>query len=345
MARTRSISGALAALLVAALAGAGGSCSSFGSVSLGEFLAENARLVCGAGVACGGTLDEAACELRSEANGDRGPQTIADLASGKMIFDGGAAARCLDYRRRHLDDCDSGSLRADPAHAACNEVFVGALGAGEACFDSSECQSGSCAGNSFCTCDASTVFCRCCVGACVPPAALGEDCTNNACEKGLRCAYDPGAATGRCAPRFEAGEVCTGGGLFDCGDSLVCVSRGKGEPSVCGVPPAEGERCVPREAFSCARSDDWCDPEEGICKRRIPLDAPCGPVEASCVRYAVCNGGTCSLPPTEGEPCVPLSGPIGTLVVSLRCAPGLSCVSEVCVVNDAPPQFGPAVCK
>ena len=337
MARTNPIPGALAALFLAALAGA--SCSTFGQVSLDEFVAENARLFCKSLVACGDTLDEAACERGFASSVEGSAQSIADVASGKVIFDGSAAAECLDYRRRHEGDCDTGSLRADPARNACNEVFVGALGVGEACFTSDECQTGSCS-QPFRVCNPSTGECPCTVGTCKALAGLGEDCRLNSCERGLACSFGFSEATNwRCEPRVEAGEVCTA--LFACVDSVVCVRATPNGGAVCGVPPAEGERCTPGDPFECARRDDWCDPEAGICKRRLPLGAPCVARggSGSCVHYASCNDGKCSLPPREGEP----SPKMPEFLFS--CGGGLSCVDDVCVKNGISVDLEPPVCK
>ena len=56
----------------------------------------------------------------------------AARGSGQMVFEGGAAAECLDFLRRHRGDCDSSSRRDDPAENACERVFAGVVPAGGA---------------------------------------------------------------------------------------------------------------------------------------------------------------------------------------------------------------------
>ena len=337
MTRTNPIPAALAALFLAALAGVGASCSTFGSVSVDEFLVGNAELLCGSFVACQTTPDEQTCEASLGRTSRLNAERLADLEAGTVVFDGRAAAECLDYLRRHEKDCDRSSRRADPGIAVCERVFVGVVPVGGACFRSGECADGSCR-NFSCDCAPSQVDC-CCVGTCARAARLGETC-GETCEAGLACVQVPGEKARRCEPLREPGEPCDG--IFSrCVLSVVCTRSEPGGTGVCAAAPAEGEDCVSSPLAGCARDDDWCDSASGICARRLPLGAACVPSggDGPCGFAAVCTEGTCSLPPAEGDVCLHEPG------LLFQCGGGLICEVDVCVVN---PAFSPgafSVCR
>lgn len=339
MARTNPIPRALAVMFLAAVGSAGASCSTLGSVSLHDFLVEDAKLFCSSLVACGDILDGAACQAALGPGDESSAQQLADLDAGKVEFDALAAAECLDFRRRHEKDCDSSSRRADPGNAACERVFVGVVPVGGACFRGTECSEGSCH-VSQCECGPSNKDCACCPGTCERAARFGEPCDSARCADGLVCASEPGASTRQCEPPREAGEPCDDN--FRCVRSVVCVRSEQGGMGVCAAAPAEGESCPKDGSTRCARDDDWCDPVDSTCKRRLPLDAPCVPstsAEGPCRSNTVCNGGKCSLPPAEGEPCFDGPG------LFTHCRGGLSCMNGVCEVYSDPTPFVFPVCK
>jgi hypothetical protein len=338
MPRPNAIRRSLAATILAALAAAGASCSTADEVTVQSFLVQNAALLCRSFGECGAVVDEPACEASLGPEGGSDGQRSADLAAGRVVFDRLAAADCLDFRRRHRGDCDGASRRADPGGAACERVFVGVVAAGGACFRDGECDEGFCRPGQ-CACDPGQGECGCCAGTCVPAVGLGEPCGDAACTVGLRCSFEPGATTPRCAALREPGEPCDG--PFTCVDSVVCVQSTRGEAGLCGAPPGEGEPCHRDGNPSCSRSDDWCDPTTLVCTRRLPLGAPCvmGTIDGPCGLFAVCNEGTCAGPPGEGEPCFTAPEAL------FKCGGGLICKDAICVINPDIRPFTFAVCK
>jgi hypothetical protein len=98
----------------------------------------------------------------------------------------------------------------------------------------------------------------------------------------------------------EPGSTCSG----TAGTQGTCVALGD-----------EGESCDSSLLLGCLRLDNFCDPAEGICKKRLDVGATCTEradcttfLCDECAFYAYCSGGACKMRPSVGEACTDASG-------------------------------------
>lgn len=298
----------------------------------------------------------------------------SSIDAGRIVYDGGAAAACLDLVGSACGD--GGLLLASSAE--CQRVFTGTVPLDGACSLDLEC-----AGDAHCdletmcpgTCKAAPTLGEACSmtnpcsdrypgadlqcmatvgnptehcvavtattvgagGSCGDVDAVGDEQVQAACEPGLYCKMALGASTGTCALPIPLGQTCVP-------TSDVCV-----ENSVCKLSGAAGFRC---EAFTVATTTNvTCDEANGqFCDPLSRLE---------------CAGGTCELvgsgaanqPCRQGFPtdcneglycdtngvdpiCLPL------IADGLACDPTVSeaCVTGYCddVTNPAMPVCGVA---
>jgi hypothetical protein len=153
-------------------------------------------------------------------------------------------------------------------------------------------------------------------GTCSAPGGVGIICLfDDECQDGLFC--DP--ATGKCAPRAQAGGDCATAACpfgFDCGFTAPLGDGGADAgPALCLPLSGAGGSCVfdsnggqCLEAETC-REDGKCSPIPGL------GDLCDG---GSCLAGS-CQAGTCSLVTSGGA-----------------CGQGIDCVSSICVRGAAP---------
>lgn len=206
---------------------------------------------------------------------------------------------------------------------------VGALAAGAACGDSSQCKS------SFCH-KATGMMC----GACAEAPTSGASCSADSdcpvgavCSKAATCA-SPGAAGASCDPVNRP-----------CLATLACKS------GTCAAPGAAGASCTKTTKGSI--STDTCDVLAGLyCNASgtcaaIDLAAagrPCLLVNgglAACSGNGTCNlpsklmtSGTCLAAAAPGATCTAKGSGLSYGVSSADCAPPATCENGVCTVSD-----------
>jgi hypothetical protein len=320
------------------LAGCGGGGSSSGSVSLQDLPARAADVFCGAEAKCGEFPDKASCALSVTSNLG---QLQADVATGKVTYDGAQARACLDSLSAAaaagnqlfvsswsigVDGCRFSGARERPP-AACALAFVGNVAEGGVCFVGLECASQNCA----------LVHCStaaCCAGTCAPAespigsVAVGGACTSiDQCVPDAFCGDVPGGTGAVCSALQPAGAACPT--EVECEAGTVCYggSTTNGQLS-CVKPPGEGEPCTD---FTCDLRTDFCDPTTLKCTPRVAPGAACTPIgDEGCVHYARCDETTskCVARGKVGDPC--------DANASFPCLFNLECTNGACAVPAAP---------
>jgi hypothetical protein len=324
--------------------------SSSGNLTLSQF--ENAYLttLCQALEQCepSATYVQDACattygSLLATAFADVG----ADIAAGRVAYSGTAAAACLAAA--------SGAgcalfTSGSPSPAPCNQVFVGEVAAGAACYDENECDAG------YCTVQDSNA----CPGVCTAYAAVGASCGGDGgpeCSANSTCAYDGGS--GSCVALPGAGADCSG--TDRCQTGLVCVGG-----ATCRAPGGAGAPCDSANGTEECQSGFYCnlfDGGSGSCAAQLGSGSACsasvagvpGAFGGECAQGLVCAGysesftasgettvaGTCVAASDVGGPCVLSLADAGVTVyyssAVTGCLDGLACVLGSCVV---PPTSG-----
>jgi hypothetical protein len=305
------------------LASAGCSGGGGGSISLEGLANEYEYTMCQILTECGGYPDIQTCLATNFYEIDANiPQLQAGADAGRLVYDGDKARQCIDAIAGAISNCDILGAFEEEDAAVCDEVFTGTVEIGGDCYIGEEC-----AGDA--DCDLPCGSNECCVGTCVEvepepePVGIGEDCSDAPCVDGAYCEYDSGTLTRTCVAEANEGEACTGYGSGSCADGLYCT--GGIEGGVCVRPAAEGETCDPSlgfGVFSCARVDNWCDPEETTCKKRPVPGEECNIEVDNCIDYAYCGtDGTCVERPGEGDECG--AGQQITCLGDLECAEGI----------------------
>lgn len=266
----------------------------------------------------------------------------AGLAEGRLTFDPGGAAECVELMRSRACLPSAG-----PETVHICRFTAGAVPPGGPCNDDVECAAG---GN-----------CRfpdghaSCGGVCEPAPPVGATCLSaDGCEEGAWCHEGSCVALTDAAEPATEGEPCglveRGDGLVltPCREGLVCPSLSStllSDPSLCTAPLPEGAPCVPGETpcepgtvclgpvdaptctahivtseqdASCGRSMGvWCDPfwdlacsdfaGGGQCVRALHIEGqPCEDTPFVCGPTLDCSNlvdGQCTAPLSEGEPC------------------------------------------
>jgi hypothetical protein len=241
------------------------------------------------------------------------PTLANDLVSGKVAYDGSAAARCLDHLRT-LQCSLTAQLRLGIDDPDCSKTLAGQIPAGAVCFFGDECSDhGSCTR----TDDSCTE--ACCPGTCAPALIqLGGDCSASGarCVGGAACTALAGGASSTCvALPDREGADCSSAGA--CALPLICIPDPATSARTCRNAAGTGAACA---ALPCDDARDTCDSSTKVCRRRGKPGESCA--TGSCVSYASCDATT--------QLCVAL-GKIGDRCVP-TCLDGLTCdpTSQTC---------------
>ncbi|MEO8212484.1 MAG: hypothetical protein ABI560_04800 [Myxococcales bacterium] len=253
--------------------------------------------------------DQASCEETVLTS----PQLVADVKAGKVIYDGQAAAACLDlYRVLGCNVSDAASIQSSQVQS-CREMFKGTVATGAACLTSEQCQSQDC-DKSDCPSTA------CCAGACVARISEGGVCAGFGayCADDLVCRVSGTDNAGICTALIAGGQPCTS--RDSCVPGRVCnVVKGT-NAGTCGVLPSRGQECP---GMACDSVADFCDPASKTCVGRVPVGGDCAGLPTGCVVYARCDVATmnCVARKRVGEACAQ----------SNDCLIGVECTGGVCV--------------
>jgi hypothetical protein len=297
----------LALPLLSSFSCGGGGGPSGPGVPVGDLKARLRDALCGLEVRCGRYPDKNTCAGAVYAE----LQLFADLGSGKIQYDGQAAADCLNaYAQVGCNLSDQANTTGVPTQA-CQAALTGTVADGGACLINEECVSRSC---NLTTCGGA----MCCAGVCQTKLAVGEDCTarGSVCVDDAFCKRTTMPATGICTTKLAAGQAC--GASDTCAPGLACNTDPATGSGTCGGAPAEGEACP---AGVCDASGDLCDPTTKTCVARIAVGGDC--VSIGCVSWARCDA--------TAMKCVaraPAGGACGT---SVDCIDSLPCTNGVCV--------------
>ncbi len=224
---------ALCSLAFVVVAGCGG--GSGGSLGIDGLPAAYASHYCKKAFACCSSADiavhfaglnitdEASCE--SQYTGlfmiaiSQDKQAIAD---GTLVYDGDAAAACLDLL--DTQSCtDFARSGGDLSGASCPDPFTGKVAEGQSCVNDSVCTSGYCEGDTQAPVKA---------GICKAPPTSGRPCPDFTCAANLRCDFTTGTET--CAPLLADGMPCDTGD--DCTSGGCNGGDGMGTQGTCGAP-------------------------------------------------------------------------------------------------------------
>ena len=286
-----------------------------GAITISEFRVKALDQACDHEVRCGSCPDRNACQaFLDTASLDR---LVADVESGKIVYDGSAATACLaSVVPKSCDWTDLIWLNPE----SCRATFKGTLLDGAPCYSNQTCKSGSCGSI---TCPADT---RCCKGTCndtSPQIAVGSDCSgsNAGCIDGAYCSTT--GTTSICTPKAATGQACDAknGYWNGCASGTVCLQSGL-EKGTCGKLPSEGQTCNLYNP-PCDSSLDYCDSAASKCLRKIPVGGAC-PSGTGCVDYATCDSNTlrCIEMGQAGESCDPNQ--------AQECMGNLACLNGRC---------------
>lgn len=242
--------------------------------------------------------DEAGCEAVTR------PACEARLAAPRTGATAASLVACADAEDAY--SCDGSPFRIPDA---CK--VKGSGKDGDACFDSNQCASGTCA---YLNPTPSTTC-----GACVTPAGVGETCGTAAiCQDDLSCASTGSGSNVACAKPQGIGQTCDA--THPCGaDPLAYCVAGS-----CVKPGAEGASCG-------GASDAPCDPyalltcnaQQKCAKSTLVGEGKaCGKPGVYCTSAFACVGDVCVARAVEGGSCNDQAKP---------CAIGLRCLSGTCV--------------
>ncbi len=253
----------------------------------------------------------------------------------------GPAPDCDDGNVCTDDGCDGGLCTHEPNEADCDD--------GNACTSGDHCQGGDCKATGMLDCDddnlctddscdsiagclyeVNTVPCNdgnictladtCVDGACQPGDAMpcndGNVCTNDGCDPGQGCTYEPNESFCDDGNQCTDDDTCTNGiclglSLTDCDDGNLCTDDSCNPLTGCifptnTLPCDDGNACTLADVCAegeCAGSgelncndgsectEDSCDPVEGCL--HTALEGPCDDDDA-CTETDVCVDGECA---------------------------------------------------
>jgi hypothetical protein len=292
----------LTAVLLAACAGGCGPGGGGAPIPLADLPAQITDAVCNWRVGCSQSPDKATCLRNVQIEPGFFPTVEADVASGKVVYDGSKARACVDLLNR-LAACTQSATATvtDEVPDACDAVFKGTVAAGGACFFKEEC-----AGGASCVRTDPSCAQACCAGTCnaptTAPAMAGESCTGRPCATGLYC--DTSAAAPTCARQLTtAGAQCGVSGA--CASPLFCDLDAASGTGTCKHAVATGAHCNPTVgSASCDDLHDRCDATTSTCVTPAAVGAACdATMVRACVAYATCTAGTCVAQPEAGDSC------------------------------------------
>lgn len=273
-----------------------------------DYPARSAEAECISALACGRYPSIGECEASVTVG--LPPQTAADVASGKVHYDGKAAAACFTG---HQNDCMYSVSKLD---SPCSHILVGTIPQGGACSAWGQCKDSVCI--TAMLCDPGV----CCPGTCMPSTATGRP-VGAACQSSENCVLSAAACVqGTCQPRVALGAACDW--INDnCPVFTFCID------GVCRQPAPRGGNCGVCDDVG----HDFCDPDTGKCLPRPGVGSPCG------------SGGVCGLDATcfeASHTCIALGGVGRPCDAAENCLSGLACTNGVCSKVVPPPQ--PPVC-
>lgn len=251
-------------LVAALIVGACGGGSGNGTLKLEDYLSNRNEALCEQIAHCGLAKSVDECLARGNEITPLRATLVAEVTSGKIVFDGAAAGACSAAIETAA--CEVTALKYRQLPVACLTEFQGFAHEGAACSIDQECISQQCAGAS---CEMA-----CCPGTCIGDtapavAAAGAACDNAICDDASYCDKVAHA----CMPLKGANASCES--FEECSDGLYCLLSG-----VCGTLPAEGQSCG---TDGCARSNDYCSATTHLC-------APEGVLGAACDPSTLCSG-------------------------------------------------------
>ena len=259
-------------------------------------------------VRCQNYPDQATCLASLQTQPHFFDTMVADVASGKVIYDGVAARACVDAINS-LSSCPRNAFSMlDARTAVCNKVLTGTVAVGGACFFREECLGG---GNCLTTGNCVSSY-ECCAGTCqTPPVSVpvGGDCSvydPSVCPAGTSCLTDPTSGKSTCRVPVGAGGSCSSSP--SCAAGLYCDVT---LTQTCKPQIATGGTCNPSlGAQDCSGPQDVCDSTTQTCTPPAAVGSPCGGAQPSCVGYATCDPTslTCVEVPTVGAACDPTRG-------------------------------------
>ena len=314
-AHMKTLRAIIISLSVVSLGSCGGGDAKNGSIPSDQFAAKALDAICTLEVRCGGAPDKKSCEgsLFEKL------QTPADIKSGKILYDGSAAADCLATLAS--EPCSFSQTAQVETLPPCMKLLAGTVAVGGACLISEECVSQSCNLNA---CAGAT----CCQGTCRAQVPVGGDCTADpfVCTHPSICRTALVAGTsltkGTCVAPIAAGQPCTAGDL--CAPGKFCNTDGSSPTGTCGDRPQEGKPCPDGQ---CDQLTDRCDSATNTCVAKIAVGGACA-VEG-CVDYARCD-------PTSLK-CVALAAPGAACTTSADCFADLPCDNGTCTSPPAVP--------
>jgi hypothetical protein len=246
--------------------------------------------------------------------------SVAAVTAGVLTYDNIAGGQCVAAIRNA--SCDGSTLYSKAIRQACDPVFGGRKGEGEACANSAECEG----------IDAACEGCTngCCMGTCklaAGTAKLGEACAEKECD----------STSSYCAPDMMGTLVCTAkvGPGETCPSDTACTEGYACDPGTqtCFKQAASGAACNPDLASDgCLAIAEYCDATTRKCTPYPGAGKACGVNALAsniCAAYAYCDGSTmmCTALPGAGEPC-PLNACIGEYLGDYGLSPVLRCSSD-----------------
>lgn len=271
-------------------------CGGDEGIPLSEFADRYIAAYCENRTTCDAAVSVDACIARNVAR----RQLEQSVLEGRIVYDPAAAAACVTARAKVTCDFTDKAWLYGPE--VCDDVFIGVVADGGACFVASDCQSGRCV--------APACGAACCAGTCastVAPGEVGQACGNGKCVAGAYC------DGGTCLAFVPGGGTCT--------DTFYCASGFGCRNGVCVDFPDRGEACV----GYCAGFGDRCDVATLTCVPKQGLGGACSSKD-HCQDPLYCGTGTCRAPAPAGGMCM-----VGTI----PCAAGTFCetTTMTCVAN------------
>jgi hypothetical protein len=320
-------------VLISVFAGAG--CGGGDGIGLDELQGRFAAALCKFYVACAEMPDLATCTASLQEQPGYLATLDADIASGKVRWDGVKARSCMEtFERVYSTSCKYSEITAatEQFKTTCEGVITGMVPPGGACFFSEQCAAPAvCQPTAAGTCSRSR---QCCPGTCIAipdPVQIGGDCSNlgsyQTCVEGSACAAAAPGATLTCVvPSTVEGTACTSPVM--CKAPLYCVYSPSAASGTCQPAVATGAACIPGGGpMPCDDLRDYCDATTGTCTRRIAVGGSCGAQSVECIGYATCAAAVCVAQLKAGEACSPTSG---------SCLGGLQCDATTSTCTLAP---------
>ena len=240
------------------------------------------------------------------------PSDAASFEAGRLDYDEQSARDCLGTMRAALEN---DVCMDEPNFESCGDVYSPAVGSGEACARTAECE-----GENYCN---TGVDEDACVGESVSPRSEGDTCdTTIGGQCGELTCSSQRLTEGTCVQTASKGVQESCGSPAECEDGLTC-DRSDG---VCLEQrfAEQGDSCEGGEVI-CPMGTrcvlDGADPPERRCLAVVELGESCSG-DSTCQADAVCNDNVCEHLAAEGESC---NGS------DTRCQPLLDCVEGECV--------------